>query len=86
MFVKQRLDAGHDINGNPRRIWTVYESDDSSEGFELVGVFDEGYAGKGALPEEYRNAPEIEGWPITAKAYSEALRRRAWVNATDVPE
>lgn len=39
------LNAGNDVNGNPRRYYVQY-----SETGELLGVFDEGYKGRSAAP------------------------------------
>lgn len=46
-----RLNAGNDKNGNPRRLYV--HLDDSGS---IVKVYDEGYRGWGAVPEELQRA------------------------------
>lgn len=41
-----RLDAGHDTNGNPRRVFVVLDKDS-----DVLAAVDEGYAGSHALEE-----------------------------------
>jgi hypothetical protein len=55
-----RLDAGHDRNGNPRRVFVVL-----NEHSDIVAAYDEEYRGKGALPEELRgvNYPTLATTP-----------------------
>jgi len=43
-----QLNAGNDRNGNPRRVFVALEDG------EIVGTWDDGYRGRGALPESLR--------------------------------
>lgn len=52
MYCYQSLRAGHDVNGNPRRLWVIVRV--GGESADYVGVYDEGYAGLNALPDEWR--------------------------------
>jgi hypothetical protein len=45
-YTIQPIDAGHDRNGNPRRLYLVVHTVTGK-----VGAFDEGYSGRHALPE-----------------------------------
>ena len=45
MYLAILLDAGHDINGNPQRVYVVH--DDVSG--DIVKAFDQGYAGERGL-------------------------------------
>lgn len=70
MLVK--INAGHNVNGNPRRAWVQF-----GEYGEIINAWDEGYRGYMAVPEEHRDearkAPQI----ITTPAYyREALKAR----------
>ena len=40
-IIAQNLRAPNDIDGNPRRLWVAYSSDDG----DPVAVYDEGYSG-----------------------------------------
>jgi hypothetical protein len=64
------LDAGHDVNGNPRRAFAQY-----GDSGMLQAAWNEGYHGTAAVPEAYRyeadHAPKI---PTTPKFYRETLR------------
>jgi hypothetical protein len=66
-----RLNAGHDRNGNPRRLYVVID------GTTITDVIDEGYEGTGALR---GRLPRLRGSPpdfrISASEYNE-LKRRA---------
>lgn len=42
-----RLDAGHDKNGNPRRVFVTIADGD------IIATYDEGYQGKDAITEPY---------------------------------
>lgn len=46
MKVYQHLNAGNDVNGNPRRLYVIYDLDNAGD---ISAVIDEGYAGRGAL-------------------------------------
>ena len=70
MQVLQHLRCTNDRNGNPRRIWAIY--DVSPEGVlrgpEESGVSyrDEGYGGK---PKDLRGLPELPCVDITISEY-----------------
>jgi hypothetical protein len=63
-----QLDAGHTVNGNPRR---CYVAIDSKHG--IVGTTDEGYRGYGALPKRYWHT-QIPRIATTPKDYRDLLR------------
>lgn len=59
MLIAQYVTTKHDVNGNPRRGWTVYTVDKDASGREVlryVRFVDEGYAGNNALRQELSNA------------------------------
>ena len=66
-----KLNAGHDSNGNPRRVYVVFDS----EGY-IVRAVDEGYRGRAAL----REVPGCEGecepveFETTPREYRRLLR------------
>lgn len=72
-----RLRTTHDTNGNPRRLFVAFRPLESGT-TELVGVWDEGYSGTGAVPAQYRSlaamAPYIE---VTPTEYRRHLKYRA---------
>jgi hypothetical protein len=66
MNIAMHLNAGHDRNGNPRRLWVVL---DVYGGINTV--FDEGYNGTGELYKNYPNitiGPELDIIPAQYKA------------------
>lgn len=68
------LRAPHDTNGNPRRVFVVIDASGKEDG-RTLGVFDEGYAGNRAVPEEMRNAAIAEVTiEVTPKEYKEWLK------------
>ena len=68
-FNAIQLDAGHDTNGNPQRIFVILDA----EG--IVATYDEGYAGSHAITNRHhkaaaRNAPTF----ATTKAEYNCLK------------
>ena len=49
----QKINAGHDTNGNPRRGWYVHDRSG-----KFLGFVDEGYGGRSALLSVFPNAQE----------------------------
>lgn len=68
----QLFDAGHDVNGNPRRVWVVYGADIHPHG-EILAAWDNGYYG---MPDELRaaNLTRLPDVPTSAKHYRAILR------------
>ena len=66
----QLFDAGHDVNGNPRRVWVAYGSDVHPHG-EILAAWDNGYRG---MPPEVKNLTRLPDVPTTAKHYRAILR------------
>ncbi len=64
MKIVQHLRAKNDTNGNPRRIWALYDVESVNR--VSSQYYDEGYRGK---PEECRNLPEIPSVAITPAEY-----------------
>lgn len=66
-----KLKAGHDTNGNPRRCYVAIDLDGA-----IVGAWDEGYRGRGAVPPELGSkaikAPEFR---TTPGEYREILKK-----------
>lgn len=50
-----RYRAPNDKNGNPRRVYVVYGSDET-----VISTIDEGYAGYAALPAQYQTLPKVD--------------------------
>jgi len=57
MLTALHLDAGHDTNGNPRRIYIILEAETA----DIIDAVDEGYRGRRALEiwADEHNAPEV---------------------------
>ena len=66
----QHLKALNDINGNPQRLYVVY--DDTGN---VVSAHDEGYSG---LPKECKNLTELPDIDISQKTYRQW--RKKWSN------
>lgn len=66
------LDAGHDINGNPRRVWVVLDEDGS-----FVETIDEEYLGSSAVSKKYPNVILGPTFKTTAKEYRSLLKFHA---------
>lgn len=67
--MAQRLDAGHDANGNPRRVWLVYD-----EGGTILDAVDEEYAGMPAALRELGLLVLLPEVPTTASFWRSMLR------------
>ena len=70
MFLVQRLHAPHDVNGNPRRVYAVYNIAGG-----MYGVYDEGYNGLNVLPEYILNdtSHRLPDLDITVRQYKVLL-------------
>ena len=72
------INAGHDINGNPKRGWLLFEV--GSLGCERCGdtakaikFFQEDYSGKeGSLPEEFHKLPCTERIRVSPRVFGSA--------------
>ena len=74
MQVIQHLRAVNDINGNPRRVWVVYDLNNTSNGSQwadICQVHDEGYGGKPRSLEGLTNLPTLV---ITVSGYKDLMR------------
>jgi hypothetical protein len=49
--LSTKLNAGNDINGNPRRVWVISDDDGKP-----VFAYDEGYYGRDCVPGRVRSA------------------------------
>ena len=65
-----RLDAGHDNNGNPRRVFVAL-----NERGDIVGVEDEGYAGDANAKKRWPRAKQGPTFETTAGEYRELVKR-----------
>lgn len=63
-----RHKAPNDSNGNPRRVYVGY-----SFGERIVGVWNEGYIGRDAVPYQYHTFPCVDV-PCSATEYKKLLR------------
>ena len=72
MKAWQHLKARNDVNGNPQRLYVVYElaHDTRLMYWETVAVYDEGY---GAKPEEIRDLAELPSVEITVEDFERRL-------------
>lgn len=67
--VVVHFNAGNDKNGNPRRVYVAIRTDGV-----IVGAWDEGYRGAGAVPTEYHSkAVAAPVFMITPKEYRDCL-------------
>ncbi len=64
------LDAGHNINGNPRRCYVIVRGDTG----EIVETIDEGYRDAAAYQGKYPEANYVGRIPTTANYRRELLR------------
>ena len=71
MKVYQHLRAPNDSNGNPRRLWAIYEVASRSVTSRIVKVIDEGYGGR---PDCVRKLVELPSIDITLGDYKEWIR------------
>ena len=71
-LLMQRLIAPNDRNGNPRRLFVIYDADYG----EIQAVFDEGYQGLGAVPQDIRSVSvELPSIPVSVSTYREFRKR-----------
>jgi hypothetical protein len=66
-----RLDAGNDSNGNPRRLFVVFDSRGNT-----CDVIDEGYSGYGEVRKHYRTAADLGTYKTTPAQYRELLKEK----------
>lgn len=62
----QHVSTTHDTNGNPRRLYLVYNGNG-----DLTDVYEEGYRG---LPKELRQMKQLSTLEITPREYKELKR------------
>ncbi len=70
MLVGIKINAGHDINGNPLRGWAIV---DAASG-NLVDFVDEGYKGWKALKNAYPDASAGPEFHVQKSEYKELLK------------
>lgn len=76
MYTIQRLYTKNDSNGNPRRVFLVYGLQKGE--MRLHGVYEEGYLGRQAVPQEIRdNASTYLDVEITPREYRRLLKLQA---------
>ncbi len=68
MKIFQHLKAGHDTNGNPLRVYVVY---DLEENGNIVEVIDEGFAGK---PSSLHDMIELAEFNISKDEYRDLVK------------
>lgn len=66
-----KLNAGNDNNGNPRRVWVGISPDGG-----ISGAWNEGYAGRHAMPARLRNKSAME-FATTPAEYRSILKQFA---------
>lgn len=64
-----RLNAGNDRNGNPRRVFAGV-----ARNGDFLGVYDEGYSGKGAMPKAWQQKYSGLSFDTTPKEYRDLIR------------
>ena len=65
----QHLNAGNDVNGNPRRVFVVY-----TQAGHIFGTWDEGYVGTRVLPDNLRKLPQLATLTIKPAEYRALLK------------
>ena len=75
-LIANKINAGNDVNGNPRRAYIVQEILENTNYASTIDVIDEGYEGSTALFNKY---PDVR-WsglevPTTVKAYKTLLKQ-----------
>jgi hypothetical protein len=65
VYTCQMIDAGHTVDGNPMRAYIVYN------GPLVMGVYEDGYRGKNAIPEFFleKMGAELFTMDVTKKFY-----------------
>lgn len=67
MMIRYR--AKNDVNGNPRRVYVLYRDG------VAVASWDEGYAGYGAVPSQYRDmAKQADTVDVAVRTYRDYLK------------
>lgn len=70
-YAIQHLDAGHDVNGNPRRAFVVHDLTQETP----PRAFDEGYFGRYVLPAEVLDdSTDLGAVKVSPKVYRATLR------------
>lgn len=80
MYLAISLKAGHDVNGNPRRVWVILD------GGEVIDAIDEGYYGFAAVTNKYPNAILGPVFETTKEEYKSLLRLYKDVKAPTYPD
>jgi hypothetical protein len=80
MRLYQHLRAPNDPNGNPQRVFVVYDTDRAGD---IVAVIDEGYSGRQALrnagiPSDTVELPSINISRAEYHAFRRIGREKAW--------
>ena len=70
MLIAIRLNAGNDVNGNPRRAFVVMDS------LGIVEVIDEGYEGYNAVWKEYPDISVVATFMVKPKEYRDRLKEK----------
>ncbi len=65
-----RLDAGHDRNGNPRRVFVALDARGN-----IIGCEDEGYSGEAVALKRWPRANMGPTFATTPAAYRELVKR-----------
>lgn len=66
MFICQRINTTHDTNGNPRRLWVLYQIEAYTVNPMPRAVISEGYSGR---PESCRGIPELPNINVSPSEY-----------------
>lgn len=67
-YLTQNLLADNDANGNPQRLWVVYD-----ETANVMALYDEEYYGRAVMPKVYRLVPELLPMRISTGEYRNML-------------
>jgi hypothetical protein len=67
-YVAFSLNANHDSNGNPRRVYVILD-----ETGDIAGAIDEGYNGRGKLDKKFPGIGSICNFKTTPAEYREVL-------------
>ena len=80
-MIAVHLNAGNDKNGNPRRLYVIFDADANA-----VAVVDEGYQGKGALKVAGWEGVPVTSTIMTTPAHYRELRRMAGFKVPAKPD
>ena len=65
-----RLNAGNDVNGNPRRVYVVFDSSG-----KIIDAIDEGYSGINALDSAYpKHNDSVASFDTSPSEYRELVK------------